>query len=174
MAINLERFIKAKRFDTNSFVLDDPTDKVKVNVSPGSDVANAVAAGQRAISTIAQAQGWTDNTTDLTPLRLADAFKGGNASLSANGYQKLPSGLIIQWGVVGCPENYVANTRFAFNLPIAFPSSALCIILSNSGTNNVTTGTQAVFISTGQAEVVWGQNSANAYGLAASYVAFGF
>ena len=96
------------------------------------------------------------------------------SSLATNGYQKLPGGLIIQWGSVGCPANYVANTRFAFNLPIAFPSSALRIILSNSGDNNLTPGTQALFISNSRAEVVWGQSSENAFGLAASYVAFGF
>ena len=102
---------------------------------------------------------------------LALAF---GSSLATNGYQKLPSGLIIQWGSVGCPANYVVNTRFAFNLPIAFPSSALRIILSNSGDNNLTPGTQAQLISKSRAEVVWGQSSGDASGLAASYVAFGF
>ena len=96
------------------------------------------------------------------------------SSLVSNGYQKLLGGLIIQWGSVGCPANYVANTRFAFNLPIAFPSSALRIILSNSGDNNFTPGTQALSISNSRAEVVWGQSSVPAFGLAASYVAFGF
>ena len=33
MAINPERFIKAKRFDTADFILDDATDKVKVNTA---------------------------------------------------------------------------------------------------------------------------------------------
>ena len=96
------------------------------------------------------------------------------SSLAANGYQKLLGGLIIQWGSVGCPANYVANTRFAFNLPIAFPSSALKIILSNTGNNNFTPGTQALLISNSRAEVVWGQSSGNASGLVATYVAFGF
>ena len=96
------------------------------------------------------------------------------SSLAANGYQKLPGGLIIQWGSVGCPANYVASTRFAFNLPIAFPSSALKIILSNTGFNNLTPGTQALLISNSRAEVAWGQSSGIEYGLAATYVAFGF
>ena len=96
------------------------------------------------------------------------------SSLATNGYQKLLGGLIIQWGSVGCPANYVANTRFAFNLPIAFPSSALRIILSNTGGNTFTPGTQALLISNSQAEVAWGQSSGNASGLAAAYVAFGF
>ena len=96
------------------------------------------------------------------------------SSLAANGYQKLPSGLIIQWGIVGCPENYVANTRVVFNFPIAFPFAGLQILVSNAGANNATPGTQVGFVSRSQAEVVWGQSTAYAYGLAATYVVFGF
>ena len=43
---------------------------------------------------------------------LAD-FIGTNQSLNANGYQKLPGGLILQWGLV--------NTNIGNNGPIAFP-----------------------------------------------------
>ena len=102
------------------------------------------------------------------------ASAGFGSSLAASGYQRLPSGLIIQWGLVGCPADYVANTGFAFNLPIAFPSSALSLILSNHGSNKFTPGTQGDFISSSQAEVVWGQSSVNPFGLAATYIAFGF
>jgi hypothetical protein len=41
------------------------------------------------------------------------------ASLAASGYQKLPSGLIIQWGAI---VSQAANTSTVFNLPIAFPN----------------------------------------------------
>ena len=118
------------------------------------------------------------NTTAIAPWKggawIFAVHGAGTSSLATSGYQKLPSGLIIQWGIIGCPANYVADTRFAFNLPIAFPSSALQIILSNTGDNNFTPGTQALLISNSRAEVVWGQSSGNALGLAASYVAFGF
>lgn len=46
------------------------------------------------------------------------------ASLSANGYQKLPSGLIMQWGAAG-PIN--VGTPAVINFPISFPST-VCII----------------------------------------------
>lgn len=42
------------------------------------------------------------------------------ASLAASGYQKLPSGLIIQWGVATVPNDGNATVTF----PIAFPSAA--------------------------------------------------
>ncbi len=41
-------------------------------------------------------------------------------SLSTNGYEKLPDGLILQWGVV-----YPNGGCVAFNYPIAFPNAAL-------------------------------------------------
>jgi hypothetical protein len=42
-------------------------------------------------------------------------------SLSSNGYQRLPSGLILQWGNVSIPGNSVITVTF----PIAFPTAAL-------------------------------------------------
>ena len=42
------------------------------------------------------------------------------SSLITNGYQKLPSGLIIQKGQLTCP---VANTFYTYTFPIAFPTS---------------------------------------------------
>ncbi|KVZ14879.1 gp53-like domain-containing protein [Burkholderia ubonensis] len=42
------------------------------------------------------------------------------ASLNSNGYQKLPSGLIIQWGYTSVP----ANSLVTVPLPIAFPNAS--------------------------------------------------
>ena len=44
---------------------------------------------------------------------------------SGSGYQYLPSGLIIQWGIVSATDTLTAH-----NYPIAFPSSALAIASS--------------------------------------------
>ena len=66
------------------------------------------------------------------------------ASLAANGYQKLPSGLIIQWG----SANYAAGVR-AVVYPIAFPTATRSIQLtlqasgvgsySNNATGDIST-----------------------------------
>ncbi|KVC53253.1 hypothetical protein WI72_21740 [Burkholderia ubonensis] len=48
----------------------------------------------------------------------------GSASVSANGYQKLPSGLIIQWGGVQIP----AGAMFTYNFPIAFPFACFSLV----------------------------------------------
>lgn len=50
------------------------------------------------VASTAQAQAWASNTTLITPLRLAESFKGSNFLSSGSGYQRLPSGIIIQWG----------------------------------------------------------------------------
>lgn len=53
------------------------------------------------------------------------------ASLAANGYQKLPSGLIIQWGSV--EFNFLAPPQtlaVTVTLPIAFPTAARSVVMT--------------------------------------------
>ncbi|RQR49589.1 hypothetical protein DIE19_31605 [Burkholderia sp. Bp9126] len=94
------------------------------------------------------------------------------ASQSINGYQKLPGGLIIQWGGITCPANYSANQVVYFNFPIAFPSQVLQLVGSNSGIA-VATATEAQANSLSQGQVYWGASSASAGGLAFAYIAIG-
>lgn len=90
-----------------------------------------------AVASTAEAQAQTDNTKAITPLRLKEALQGGNQNLAANGYQKLPGGLIIQWG-----HTLVATPLF----PIAFPNACFTVVCNDSdatvsavGITNVTT-----------------------------------
>lgn len=67
----------------------------------------------------------TGNRTNLiaTMKMFSDEFL---ASQLANGYQKLPSGLIIQWGVASNTNNLGAGySRITF--PIAFPNTCLSV-----------------------------------------------
>ncbi|KUZ83272.1 gp53-like domain-containing protein [Burkholderia ubonensis] len=93
-------------------------------------------------------------------------------SLTSNGYQKLPSGMIVQWGAVTCPANYSANQVIYFNFPIAFPNQALQFVGSNSGIA-VATPTESQANNLSQGQVFWGTSSASAGGLALSYIAIG-
>lgn len=61
-------------------------------------------------------------------LKYAASF---GASKVINGYQKLPSGLIVQWG--GIPLTN-ANTQVTVTLPIAFPTSGL-VAVANAQTS---------------------------------------
>lgn len=81
------------------------------------------------VASTAQAQGWTSNTTLITPLRLAEALQGANQSLTVNGFQKLPGGLIVQWGTAtGSGAGTVVN------FPIAFPTAGRSVVASCEST----------------------------------------
>lgn len=83
------------------------------------------------IASTAEAQAYASDAVALTPLKMQQAMRGSNVSLSTNGYQKLPSGLIIQWGETGSISN---NGTLAVTFPISFPSSCYSIVAS--GTEN--------------------------------------
>ena len=53
---------------------------------------------------------------------VAYAFKGGNQNLGTNGFQKLPGGLIIQWGQVT-----VTGGLTTWTYPIPFPNTCLVV-----------------------------------------------
>jgi hypothetical protein len=63
---------------------------------------------------------WNINAATVTNGVYTTNFTGANQSLSANGFQKLPGGLIIQWGV--------GRTNQSTNLPIAFPNAFVAAI----------------------------------------------
>ena len=82
-------------------------------------------AGITKISTTAQVSAGTDNTTAVTPYKLKELFTSGSTK-AQNGYQKLPSGLIVQWGMVA---DGVANVTF----PITFPTVCASLQITRSG-----------------------------------------
>lgn len=71
----------------------------------------------------AQAQAWSNDSSLLTPNLLNLAFKGSNQNLvSSSGFQKLPGGLIIQWGLV---TGISAGTAATVTLPVTFPNGLM-------------------------------------------------
>lgn len=59
-------------------------------------------------------------------------------NLSNNGWTKLPSGLILQWGTIGTYGPSLVNTPQVVTFPITFPNACLCVInttLSNYGSS---------------------------------------
>jgi len=114
----------AATFRTNISVYSRAETYTKTEVASRTTVASAL-----------QAQQQTSNAVLLSALRLADAFKGDNQSLSANGYQKLPGGLIIQWGNV----TIGANTTGTITWPISFPTAALQGFVSHGASMSTAT-----------------------------------
>lgn len=79
------------------------------------------------LATTAQALAMADDANALTPKKLAAAFSGSNRFHSSNGFQKLPGGLILQWGVTGASN---ASGIATFNFPVAFPVACLAVYLT--------------------------------------------
>ena len=80
------------------------------------------------IATTAQVSAGTDNTTAVSPAKLKELYTAG-ASKTQNGYQKLPSGVILQWGMVAGNEHDVVNVTF----PVAFPTSCASLQITGGG-----------------------------------------
>lgn len=68
----------------------------------------------------------------------AGDFTGANQSLAANGYQKLPGGLVLQWGTVAVGDTLAGTpgSTGTITFPTAFPTGCLQVILSLSAGNN--------------------------------------
>lgn len=91
----------------------------------GTTSATETLAGLLEIATNAEAQAFTANKA-IDGAKLNTALQGANQSLAASGYQKLPGGLIIQWGA--------ATSRTPFALPISFPTAKVVSFGIHSGT----------------------------------------
>ena len=96
-----------------------------------TQLATESIAGIIKISSTAQVSAGTDDTTAVSPAKLKEMFVNG-ANMSTNGYQKLPSGLIIQWGGATFHETTGA-TGEDITLPIAFPNAFLRVTGTDGG-----------------------------------------
>jgi hypothetical protein len=66
--------------------------------------------------------------TNLAALAMSFLGVAGNQSIGTSGYQKLPSGLIIQWGVITVPADGGASGNQLVTYPLAFPTAVLQVI----------------------------------------------
>jgi hypothetical protein len=85
--------------------------------------ATATSAGSIGLAIYAADSDTSSRDKSVTPAGMAAQFP---ASFSGNGYQKLPGGLIIQWGSVSVP----ASTTLTLSLPVAFSSAGYSIVTS--------------------------------------------
>ena len=113
--------------DLSDVTLTSPTNGQAL-VYNGSKFVNKTVeepAGIIKISTTAQVSAGTDNTTAVSPAKLKELFTVGSAK-TQNGYQKLPSGVIIQWGRVA---GGVVNVTF----PVTFPTGCASLQITRGG-----------------------------------------
>ena len=102
----------------------------------------------------AEAQGLALLTKALSPGGLAAALQGANQSLAGSGYQKLPGGLILQWGELSLTD--ITERSIAITFPITFPNAVRQVI------TGFDLGSWSI------------QSGANVYGQASAVTASGF
>lgn len=95
------------------------------------------------IASTAQVQALANNTALVTPLRLSEAFKGGNQNVSQTGYQKLPGGIILQW----IATNTSTTGYTTVNFPIPFPTSMF--VATATSFDSAETPTQRTYVTLG-------------------------
>lgn len=112
------------------------------------------------IASILQSQQQLSDTVLISPIKLGYAFQGANQSFGAAGFQRLPGGFILQWGVVTVTT---ANTATPVTFSTPFPTGVLqryVCAQSNATTysvsaGNATTTGMNVLSSLGSQAVAW-------------------
>ena len=103
------------------------------------------------------------------------AFANPASSLAANGYVKLPSGIIIQWGTLS--GTGVHGTSYSFTFPISFPTA--CQSISATVQQGITATTTSVYmpitaLSTTGATVQYGAMNGASYTYSYRWIAIGY
>lgn len=98
-------------------------------------------------ATQAEAEAGTVSNKAMSPLRVAQAIRAlSQSSRGGSGWQRLPTGLIIQWGGVDAAGSGLVTTTF----PLAFPNACLCVIGSDWNGGSLNTATGASILVTGE------------------------
>lgn len=96
-------------------------------LASASSAATETTRGIVELATDVEAQGFTANKY-IDGAKLNTSLKGGNQSLAASGFQKLPGGLILQWG-----ESAGGGSTGTVSFPIAFPNAVLSVTTTDIG-----------------------------------------
>lgn len=99
------------------------------------------------VASAAQAQAQVSNTVLLSALRLADAFKGANQTLSTTGEQLFPGGLKVCWGSATTAANGGATFVYPSNFTNAVLLPMVCPTKIGGGVSSLTATLEAGSIS---------------------------
>jgi len=92
-------------------------------LTPSATTVNQLASAITALSAVSSVNGRTGAVTGVVDTA---TFTGANQSLAASGYQKLPGGLILQWGTTAVPSGANVGSQ-AMTFPIAFPTALYAV-----------------------------------------------
>ena len=85
------------------------------------------------IASSAQTQAQTSNSVLLSPLGLSTAFQGSsNQLLATAGFQKMPGGLIMQWG-----RAVIAVSGTTVTFPTPFPNNTFAVVTTGVDSTGV-------------------------------------
>lgn len=91
-------------------------------------IATLTRTGMIELATAAEAQAFLFTDRAITPASLREAFLGANSNITGNGYQKFPSGLILQWMSTSSGPTGQARR----NWPLVFPTAYLAGVVSEA------------------------------------------
>lgn len=132
--------------------------------------ASETQSGILKLATIAQAQARTDDTTALTPKKLADSYKGANQSLATTGFSKEPGGIIRQWGATGAISSGGSGTAIVF--PTAFTTAVFGITIGVQAGTAIFSTVESLS-STGFVYSAWNTSAARVAGVGIWWQAVG-
>ena len=117
----------------------------------------------------------TPGTDDTQIATTAFVRLSSPASLAANGYQKLPSGLIIQWGESGGHLSNTAGTKSTvITFPVSFPTGCLNVYATPGGSETpLSVGVVATYWMSSGFGVSF-QNTRSDQGVSARWLAIGY
>jgi hypothetical protein len=125
-----------------------------------------------AIALLGPVQSVNGRTGAVSGVVDTSSFTGANQSMAANGYQKLPGGLILQWMTVSVGDVASGGTSGTATLPISFPNNnffSSCSPLDGVGGSG---SISAMTISKTTSQVVWKLNEWTAGTQSASVLIF--
>ena len=116
--------------------LDSLSGGITNNYVAKVDVATETTNGISKIATQSEVNAGLEDTKIVTSKKLKALFANG-LNTATNGYQKLPGGLIIQWGWSAIPsiQNGIGSSvEQVVNFPITFPN--ICLSVNFTGTTD--------------------------------------
>ena len=115
--------------------LDSMLASITTNFVKLTQLATETVAGIVKIATTSEVAAGVEDTKVVTSKKLKGLFADTNVNFGVNGYQKLPSGIILQWGWTAIPPiqngvgSYVQQSVF---FPIVFPNECRVVVLTGT------------------------------------------
>lgn len=99
-------------------------------ITIGTTALTFTKVGGNSFASSAEAQAFAVTNKAISPSTLGAALQGSNQTLAAIGYQKLPGGLILQWG----SGTTNGSGDLAITFPLAFPTACRSAVASVNAT----------------------------------------